>query len=162
MKCSSANSLSKSCFLVNHSASAESAISTKGHWSCLSDIREKGRDAPVARSTTYMQGGRSGLLPLPSDSTGRSSGRWSICFTDATIAAPTLPSISPSLLIISSIPDIFVINITSNIINIINPPISLINSPIELKKIYFFNSFTTLSFISTFPLLFIHLIHCSI
>ena len=35
---------------MNHSASAESAIPTKGHWSYLSDMWAKGRDAPVARS----------------------------------------------------------------------------------------------------------------
>ena len=50
MKCSSKGSLSKSSFLVNHSASAESAIPTKGHWSYLSDMWAKGRDVPVARS----------------------------------------------------------------------------------------------------------------
>ena len=50
MKCSFKGSLSKSSFLVNHSASAESAIPTKGHWSYLSDMWAKGRDAPVARS----------------------------------------------------------------------------------------------------------------
>ena len=50
MKCSFKGSLSKSSFLVTHSASAESAIPTKGHWSYLSDMWAKGRDAPVARS----------------------------------------------------------------------------------------------------------------
>ena len=50
MKCSYKGSLSKSSFLVTHSASAESAIPTKGHWSYLSDMWAKGRDAPVARS----------------------------------------------------------------------------------------------------------------
>ena len=35
---------------MTHSASAESAIPTKGHWSYLSDMWAKGRDDPVARS----------------------------------------------------------------------------------------------------------------
>ena len=81
---------------MNHSASEESAISTKGLWSYPSYMWAKERDSPAARGTTYMQWGRSDLPRLPSDSTGRSSGWWSIYFTDTKTVTATLPIISPS------------------------------------------------------------------
>ena len=79
---------------MNHSASEESAISTKGLWSYPSYMWAKERDSPAARGNAYMQGGRSVLPLLPSDSTGRSSGWWSIYFTDATTVTAKLQSLS--------------------------------------------------------------------